>query len=355
MINSVRIKNFKGLSAFNLKDMARINLLGGRNNAGKTTTLEALFMFYDRLNPSMLLRQYGWRGVNEMALSPETIFSPIFNNFDLGKKIEIEVTNQRSISETMVIRYVEEGKRSVTMKSTDGQIRTDDNPMNAHSLEINYKGAHKQQRVSLVIEDNNLRMDVENGRSNQINASFLASKTHAHPSENAIRFGELDVKGQADAIVEFLRTIEPRLKSISSVALPNGVSMLYANIGIGPKVPINYMGDGVSRLLTILLAIVSCENGIVFIDEIENGIHYSVQADIWRIISKAAKDYNCQIFATTHSYECLNAAINGIEDEMQGEFRYFRIERSKIDDKLISKTFNFEVLHSAISRGWEVR
>ncbi|MCY9007210.1 AAA family ATPase [Peribacillus frigoritolerans] len=355
MLNSVKIHNFKGLSDFELRDISRINLLGGRNNAGKTTVLEALFMFYDRLNPNMLLRQYNWRGVNEMALTPDSVFSPIFKNFDFNNQIAVEVTNHRNFVENMTIKYKEDSNKSIKMKSNDGQIRTDDIAQNSY-LEIKYKSStYKEQHVNLVIENNGLTLDVKNARNNDIKASFLASKTHLHPNENAIRFGELDIKGQADVIIDFLKIIEPRLTSISSVALTNGTSMLYANIGIGTKVPISYMGDGISRVLSILLSIITNKNGIVFIDEIENGIHYSVIPEVWEIISKAAIDYNCQIFATTHSYECLNAALEGIKDEIKDEFRYFRIERSKKDDKIHSKIFDYEVLQSAVDRGWEVR
>lgn len=356
MINSLSIHNFKGLSDFTLQDVSQINLLGGKNNAGKTTVLEALFMFHDRLNPNMLLRQYNWRGVNELALTPDSAFAPIFKNFNLENKIEISTTNEKKFHETMIISYKENNNKSIKMKSNDGQIRTDENIIHSHALEIKYKSSTaKEQHVNLVLENNGLSLNAMNARSSEIPAAFLASKTHTHPNENAIRFGELDIKGQADVIIDFLKIMEPRLTGLSSIALSNGTSMLYANIGIGTKVPISYMGDGISRLLTILLTIVSTKNGIVFIDEIENGIHYSVIPKVWQVISTAALTYNCQIFATTHSYECLNGALEGIGNEMKEKFRYFRIERSKEEDKAVPKTFHYEVLKSAIDRGWEVR
>lgn len=58
MIRSCEIENFKSLKHLYLSDLKRINLFGGKNNAGKTTLLEALFLFFDRMNPNMLIRQY---------------------------------------------------------------------------------------------------------------------------------------------------------------------------------------------------------------------------------------------------------------------------------------------------------
>ena len=357
MINSLSIRNFKGLDKFDLQDISRINLLGGKNNAGKTTILEALFMFYDRLNPNMILRQYNWRGVTEMSASPDMLLAPIFHNFNLENDIQIEVRNHMNLRETLIIKYRDNSNQVVKMKSSDGQIKTDESITGIHSLDMTVKSStNKEQKINLILDGNGIAMEFKEARQPDAVAVFLAAKSHSNPNENAIHFGKLDVKGKSDVIVDFLRIIEPRLKSLSSVTMPNNTSMLHGDIGIGIKVPITYMGDGISRLLTILLSIVSNRNSIIFIDEIENGIHYSVLNKVWEVISKAAVEYNCQIFATTHSYECLNAAIEGVTDEkIKEDFRYFRIERSEKEGKLIPRVFNYEVLKTAIEQSWEVR
>jgi AAA15 family ATPase/GTPase len=357
MIKSVEINNFKGLSNFHLNNLSHINLFGGKNNVGKTTFLEALFMFYDRLNPDMILRQFNWRGVNQLPLTPEALFAPIFKNFDLSTRISIRITNRNGSTESLIISFNENENRVIRMEGNDGQIRTGDNNIVAlASLSIKYrKNEGREQIANLIIEQNGLGMELINVSKPERSAAFLASKSHASPNENAIRFGELDVKGQAQPIVEYLKIIEPDLKGLSSIALPNGTSMLYGDIGIGHKIPITYMGDGISRLLTILLAIVTQKNGLVFIDEIENGLHYSVLDKIWGIIGTAAKEFNCQIFATTHSYECLNAAVNGLPSEMRNDFKYFRFEKNNESRRIIPKEFEYEVLQAAVERGWEVR
>ena len=65
------------------------------------------------------------------------------------------------------------------------------------------------------------------------------------------------------------------------------------------------MGDGINRILTIILAMVNCENGYLLIDEFENGLHYSVQEKLWEIIFYLAKRLNIQVFATTHSNDTI--------------------------------------------------
>ena len=74
----------------------------------------------------------------------------------------------------------------------------------------------------------------------------------------------------------------------------------------------NVTGQGFNRLLILASVIIDSAGGIVLIDEIENGLHYSVLADVWRIVVRTAKDYKVQIFATTHSRDCYEAlaAVN---------------------------------------------
>lgn len=355
MIKTVKIKKFKGFESLEINDLSTINLLGGKNNAGKTTVLEALFMFYDRLNAHVLLRQYGWRGVGEIALQPETLFSPIFYNFDLNNNISVEITNEKNYFSSMSIKYLDDiNNKSITVPGNDGKVSADTIAIPNSSLEFIYKDSSASEKtVQLTIENNSISLNIKKYEGSVTSAIFLASKIHPNPNENAIRFGELDIKGKAGSVIEFLKIIEPRILSLSSITTSNGNSMLYADIGINIKVPISYMGDGVSRLLTILLAIVSTKNGVVFIDEIENGIHYSVLPDVWRVIEQAAIDNNCQIFATTHSYECLNAAVEGIE--APNNFRYFRLDRSPKDNLVRAKKFDIDSLEIAIDNGWEVR
>ncbi|HEY4033525.1 MAG TPA: AAA family ATPase [Ktedonobacteraceae bacterium] len=109
-----------------------------------------------------------------------------------------------------------------------------------------------------------------------------------------------------------------------------------------------------SRLLSIILAIATAKNGVVLIDEVDTGIHHSRMPKIWEGICKAARAFNCQVFATTHSYECLQAAHIGIaQANMDRDFRYIRLDRH--EQETVAKTYTYEVLGAALARRWEVR
>ena len=77
------------------------------------------------------------------------------------------------------------------------------------------------------------------------------------------------------------------------------------------------MGDGINRILTIILSMLNCPaGGALAVDEIDNGLHYSVQEQLWKMVFSLANELDVQVFATTHSMDCLKsfAHVNSGED-----------------------------------------
>ena len=304
----------------------------------------------------MVLRLFNFRGIDEIVLQPETMWGPIFKNYNMENEITISVKRDNQ-EETMVIKfnpnYSGQSIPVTPKKSGTPEIRTDQKGMSLFALDIRYKIKGEKDQVShLVAGPQTFGLQVEFAKANGIPAVFLGARTRTNPNEDANRFGQLDVMGKQDEIVDLLKVIEPRLKGVSSITIGNN-SLIHADIGIGRKVPIAMMGDGMSRLLSIILAISSAKNGIVLIDEIENGIHYSVMPQIWESIGKAARVFDCQIIATTHSYECLKASYKGLSGELERDFSYTRLERVK--EKMNARTFDHVMLGAALEQEWEVR
>ena len=125
--------------------------------------------------------------------------------------------------------------------------------------------------------------------------------------------------------------------------------------GVRDVSPLRSMGDGVNRILTIILAMVNAENGYLLIDEFENGLHYSVQEQLWKIIFQTAKILNVQVFATTHSNDCIrsfgNVLNSGDYDSDSGKL--IRLDRK--GDEVFDTDFNAEELHTANVQNIEIR
>ncbi len=111
-------------------------------------------------------------------------------------------------------------------------------------------------------------------------------------------------------------------------------------------------GEGLNRLFGLALALVNCKDGVLLIDEVEGGFHYSVLPDVWKLIFKTAKDLNVQVFATTHSKDCIEAFARAAFDSPE-EGMLIRLERR--GEKIVAKTIEEEMLVDAVNYEVEVR
>jgi AAA15 family ATPase/GTPase len=181
---------------------------------------------------------------------------------------------------------------------------------------------------------------------------FMSARTRISVSEEAKYYGNLLVRREEKVILEVLRLIEPRIDRIETIVVADK-AILHGDIGIGRLIPLAFLGDGMARLTDLILYIANARNGVVLVDEIENGLHYSVMPKIWRAIGDAADHFNTQIFATTHSFECIKAAHIGLMESKYYDFCLHRLERVK--GTIEAVTYGQENLESAIEEGLEVR
>jgi predicted ATP-dependent endonuclease of OLD family len=129
--------------------------------------------------------------------------------------------------------------------------------------------------------------------------------------------------------------------------------MLHGDIGLGRKIPLAFMGDGMSRLLSAIIYIATNDGGILLIDEFESGLHYSVVPKVWRAIAAAGRKFNCQIVASTHSYECLTAAQSGLNGDYENDFTFVRLDRHK--NKVTAKSLDYALFTAALESNVELR
>ena len=340
-----------------MPDLGRITVIGGKNNVGKTALLEALFLFLNRRDPRMILRQYGWRGIPAVQSKIEPMCFPIFRNFDVDEEISIAVELDGK-KEAIKYRYNPQFRiPAVPAKETTDnhkEIRTDQEATTSSALDIEYDdGAEQLQTGHLFVDqEGQIGLQWPNSRIAVKPGIFLPAKVHINSKDLAGRFSKFAKKSKENEVIEFLKIIESRLCELKVIIEGPYSAVEGAIEGLSVTLPIALMGEGMGKLLSVILSIADCEQGTVFIDEIENGLHYSVMSKIWEAIAKAAKKYDCQVIATTHSYECLEAAHKGLID-VADEFRYIRLDRK--DDKITAKTSNYEMLGTAISSNLEVR
>jgi AAA15 family ATPase/GTPase len=163
---------------------------------------------------------------------------------------------------------------------------------------------------------------------------------------------------EEDRVIQALRIIEPDIERLAVVGGRTSVSRARGGVvlrmrGIDQPVPIGSLGDGMWRMLAIAIALIRSENGVFLVDEIDTGLHYTVMEDMWRMIAAIARQLNIQVFATTHSSDCVNslASIATKDSDGNTEASLQRIERN--NDHSIR--FTEREIAIAAERGIEVR
>jgi len=344
MYKSFEIHNFKCFRELKLDKLARINLIAGMNNTGKTALLEAIFLSSGVYNLELFLRLSHVRKVNGMNLSPrrwgEYPFGFFFNQFNVSNNIEILSEDTLSgCSSTQI---------SVSPNSPSSETTA--------SLILKHKDGSKSEDIGCHLTINK---EGHIGLSGSVSSFplfetfFYDSGVTLDPQQQAELYGGLQVIGKENHVFEILKVIEPHLRHITSVATAGG-PVLYGDIGIGHLISLHLMGGGIAHLANFVLRIASIPNGVILIDEIENGLHYSVMTNVWKAIASAAKEYNVQIFATTHSWECIRYAYEAFASSKKDDFLLHRLDRQG-NDEITVVTYDLKALGEFLEFGLEVR
>ncbi|MCH7614987.1 MAG: AAA family ATPase [Nitrospinae bacterium] len=347
MLRSFEISNFRGFESLDFKNIERLNLIAGKNNAGKTALLESIWFASAGINPGLALTVNAFRGLENFALSPdpkaEQPWDTIFHGYDRNKEIFIKGTHEKE--EEIKLKIKTEPLHAISA-DVEGKGNTSD----ALVFEFSDRDGSEPKIISLWFEGGQPKRTPL--LPAPIPSIFLSARRPVGPAEDASRFGVLSVEKGEEILIESLKCIEPRLTKIAAIPKPVG-TILHGDIGTNRLMPLPLMGEGIVRLTTILLAIASAPDGVVLIDEIENGLHHTVMPKVWEAIGKMSDRFYTQVFATTHSLECIQAAHQTFKGAVAYEFRVHRLDRNESVTTL--KTYDQDTLDAAIEADLEVR
>lgn len=359
MIEKLTIKNFRGFEFIELPHLKRLNLITGKNNVGKTALLEALFLFLAANNPILSLTRLNRSRapINLANRNIEDICGWLFHQCDLEKQIEIKVIDGQKLEHQVSLKIESLQEASIQ-------------PMQQESLtqQPNYGSALFSNKVLSTQYSNslnnllfNIKTKITEKGLELINLPmvpyvlFTADYPYQDPLASLVEstqiFSQLQNKGEKKKLIEALQIIDPRVQDML-VSFASLSPELMVDLGFKPIVPIAYLGDGANKLVTILLRIARAQGGIVLVDEIENGFHYSTMPKIWETIENFCTELNVQFFATTHSLECAHAVAKIPKKE--DFFMLYRLHRLPQGEVKVG-FYDRESLESAIRLDWELR
>ena len=343
-----------------MNGLGRINLLVGNNNSGKTSILECIALLRSAGDPDVLSSMLHRRG--EFAYSRDnsgrTFLNPrhLFAHHSLTGTIDL--TAER-LEGAEFPRWNDRLKICMEDRAYEKQPDFTDEE-DSYFLKIDSGIVEEGYRIAVTPEGllpvPRARMFKQGRPEHPI--QFV--RTSGMTARDVVQqFSDIVLTGHETHVTEALQIIEPAIERIATLADgprsdldqgPGGVVLRLRQAA--ERIPIGSAGDGMWRMLGLALSIANARGGIVLVDEIDTGLHYSIMEDMWRMISERASDLAVQVFATTHSRDCYESLAAIVQAGATAQA--VTIQRIAADQQSATRCSNQDIM-AATERGIEVR
>lgn len=394
-IHSLSIENFRSLSSLTLPDLGRINLLVGKNNSGKTSVLEALRVLSNGGSIKTLLElaieredQIGSDNPEEDGFIKQAI-SGIFHNRAIDSRAIY--IGDASGSLNLALKRVQYIYRRE--EEADGASNGRRQILTPEQAKLFVKGEFEDVDLREALDVSIAGQQVDLARIDRLVSRLLVgialeAKTPiapcgyvaAHPNdvdELAALWDQIALTDREAEVVTALKLIEPSIAGLTFVEASAQMEDVRSRLqrrprvsagriagrriplvkldGSNERIPLRSMGDGLHRVLDVVLRLVAIQDGFFLIDEFENGLHYSIHDKLWNLVLKIATERSIQVFATTHSDDCVRA-FSEVSSKSSESGVLYRIARPALEgDKHFVRMYSEQTLVDAEEAELEVR
>ena len=344
MINTLKLENYRGFKNYQLRELASVNLLVGPNNCGKTSVLEAVQLLVSQGDPGVMVESaqrrsesYAGEGQPRDIGNRPRWHIPLHHHFhghrlepgvrltvssgDGFGQVQIHIVEEVFGKDPDLFQDVSESVRGLALLVETGSGKdeilvplTDDGSLDPSFPRVRRRSAYLRPK----------RPPTEFVTAESLNAREMAESWNL-----------VNREGRELEVVNAMRILHGDLKSIyfptgASSGSGGGLgSVLLGFRGGTSRIPIESYGDGMRRLLALSLSLVRASGGFLLIDEIDTGLHWTVMEEMWNLVIDAAVSSSIQVFATTHSLDCINglAALLKKRQDLEDKVSVQKIER----------------------------
>ena len=335
MINSLYIKNYKLFKELRIDTLAQVNLIIGKNNVGKTSLLEAMMLYSDDNNivrnlfTVLRLRKL----LSNAHLSSQqclTLLRTFFHNqtnpFDEG--IFIGANEQEGYLISLSDHHAPHRQPILVIKQADETVE------------------------EILLSSFQETLD---GITRHDTPQFLSTLNDESDSFLSQIWGQIALSEKEQYLIDALKIIDNNIERVAFIDdLANTKKAIVKLRDTQQPILLNTMGEGINHILRTLLALVHCENGYLFIDEFATGLHWSVQATLWKMIFQLSIKLNIQIFATTHSLDTVSAFQEIAKDD-EADVAIIKLQSFPKKNKIKAVHFKTEDIMIAVEQNIEVR
>lgn len=311
MIESLSVRGYRGFEDYSLDGLKQVNLLVGKNNAGKTSVLEAIQILRSH-RPLSTLSSISVRRQESMFKYVGRV-DRIIEDVDLRHAFyghQLVTGNTIEISSNLFTLTI-----VVNEPDLQPQLFEDDS---GNAFEVRATRGDDTLEQLVVSDTNFFGEDARRVRRGfPTFGGVYISPDSLTLMDLSRLYNEVVLSASESSVIEALSILDPMVSGVYFLASERGVVDVNAGIVIGrngtERVPIGSFGDGMRRLLALSMAFANAKGRELFVDEIDTGLHYSVMPDLWKLVLGAAQRLQFQVFATTHSLDCLSGLRNALQ------------------------------------------
>ena len=330
MLCNLKIDNFRGIKSLEIEKLGKVNLFIGYNNCCKTTVLESVFLLskLDQIEAVLSIENYRV-GSHSNYKSLNSMFHLTSDKFSLSGNFE---NHKRMLD-----------------------VSFEDFSTIKKKLNYDFQVKNKEYHSDFIFHhhnDNSTSIDIKNDTNftEMQNHSFIHSHTLNH---NPNTLSELIKEGKKEKIITLLKKVDSKISTFE--VLPDG-TVYFALDGYEKLIPIYSIGDGVKRLFSFAVEGFTWKKNLFFcIDELENGIHHSLQKEVWNFLFNCVKEQKCQLFISTHSKEIIQSFSKAlVNSELENDSFIHHLYEKDYSKHQIA-TYSYDEFSSMISSDNELR
>jgi energy-coupling factor transporter ATP-binding protein EcfA2 len=325
-IGTLTIERFRALRRLKIDGLGRVNLITGRNNTGKSSVLEALRILASDASESVIrnvlrFREEDFEETEESArpTDKEGLFplSSLFHGFpDFSPKLDPIVIASNGGGRPMRLSLKagwfsqelgQDGSRRLVPRQQElfgeGEVP---------ALVVAAGGVERILPLYFLrrygFRGLPLRPDFADDP--RLPCVFVSPYGGEGTATLGPLWDKIALSDREKDVVDALRIIDADISAVSMVGgegTRRGRTAIVRSRGLPRPVPLRSFGDGLNRLFGIVLSLVNAKDGLLLIDEFENGMHHAVQLDVWRAIFRLSRSLDIQVFATSHSWDSVES------------------------------------------------
>lgn len=356
MYTSFTAENFRGFERFEIHNLKRINLLAGPNGSGKSTLLEAMLIHTGRGDLSHLVEVNRWRGLSSYSKDPLGLSAEPWSYLFLHADQPVRFKSNGAVGDSFETSFqLSTNEQSILLEPVaNAGVPASRTAPRALLLEYTLKDREDVPQVFRLYEQEGALFQEPRHSQPKLRGVLCAAYVLVPSNEVARRFTALSKAGKESLLIDALQALEPRLADVMILAPAGDPELHVALDGLSGPQPLALLGNGAATIAHQIVTLASVAGGVLFIDEIETGLHHSILPQFWQAIDEASRLFNVQVFATTHSIEIIQAASQVFREENASDFGYFRMRRDAQGSASVV-AYRDEALEGSFEMNLEVR